>query len=55
MENVLGLFDQNLRLEGGKVTLFLDNAPCHPETLQNNLTKMKSVFLPKCTTPFATT
>ena len=50
MENVLELLDQRLCLEDRKVILFLDNAPCHPETLQNNLTNMKLIFLPKFTT-----
>ena len=50
MENVLGLLDRKLRLEGRKVTLFLDSPPCHPETLQNNLTNTKFIFLPKRTT-----
>ena len=49
MENVLGLLDRKLPLEGRKVIFFLDNAPCHSETLQNNLTNMKLIFLPKCT------
>ena len=30
--------------------VFLDNAPHHSKTLQNNLTDMKLIFLPKCTT-----
>ena len=50
MENVLGLLDRKLRLEGRKVVLFFDNAPCHPKTLQNNLTSMILIFLPKYTT-----
>ena len=43
-------FLPKLRLEGRRVILFLHNAPCHPETLQNNLTNMKLIFLPECTT-----
>ena len=33
-----------------KVLLFLDNAPCHPEMLQQNLTNIELKFLPKNTT-----
>lgn len=49
MENSLGLLDQKLRLEGSKVILFLDNAPCYPKKLQNNLANKKLIFLPKYT------
>ena len=48
MENVLGRLDRKLRFEGRKVIFFLDNAPCHPETLQKSLTNMKLILLPKC-------
>ena len=50
MEVVLGLLDRKVQLEGRKVILFLDNAPCHPETLQSPLKNIKLIFLPKCTT-----
>ena len=50
MENVLRLLDRQVQLERKKIILFLDNAPCHPETLQNNLKYIKLIFLPKCTT-----
>ena len=33
-----------------KVIPFLDDVTCHPESLQNHLTKIKLVFLPKNTT-----
>ena len=39
-----------LQLERRKITLFLDNAPCHTETLQNNFKNIKLIFLQKCTT-----
>ena len=50
MEVVLGLLDRKVQLEGRKVILFLDNAPCHPETLQSRLKNIKLIFLPKSTT-----
>ena len=50
MEDVLRLLDRKVQLECRKITLFLDNVPCHPETLQNNLKNIKLIFLSKCTT-----
>ena len=50
MEDVLRLLDRKVQLECRKIILFLDNAPCHPETLQNNLKNIKLIVLPKCTT-----
>ena len=50
MEDVLRLLDREVQLERRKIILFLDNAPCHPETLQNNFKNIKLIFLPKCTT-----
>ena len=47
MENVLRLLNREVQLERRKIILFLDNAPCHPETLQNNLKNIKLIFLPK--------
>ena len=47
MENVLRLLDQKLRVEDRKVIPFLDNAPWHPLTSQNNLSNTKLIFLPK--------
>ena len=39
-----------MNFENRKVILFLDSATCHPESLQNGLTNIKFVFLPKNTT-----
>ena len=50
MEGVLRLLDSKVHLERSKIILFLDNAPGHPKTLQNNLKNIKLIFLPKCTT-----
>ena len=50
MEVVPILFDRKVQLERRMIILFLDNAPCQPETLQNNLKNIKLIFLSKCTT-----
>lgn len=33
-----------MKFKNRKVILFLDNAPCHPDTLQNKLPKFKLIF-----------
>ena len=48
MKDGLGLLNRKTQLERRKIILFLDNAPCHPETLQNNLKTIILIFLPKC-------
>ena len=51
MEVILGRLDRQLKQENRHhVLLFLENAPCHPETLQQSLRFIKLVFLPKNTT-----
>ena len=50
MEDVLRFFDRKVQLEGRMIILFLDNTPCHSETLENNLKDIKLIFLPKFTT-----
>ena len=47
MGDFLGFLNLKLRLEGWKIILFLDNALFQPETLQNNLTNRKFIYLPK--------
>ena len=47
MATVLGKLDCRMNFENRKVILFLDNATCHLESLQNGLTNIKLVFLPK--------
>ena len=49
MKDLLGLLNRKIQLERRKIILFLDNAPCHPETLQNNLKNIKLIFLLKRT------
>ena len=43
MEVILGLLDRQLKQENRHVLLFLDNAPCHPETLKQSLNFIKLV------------
>ena len=50
MEDILRLLDRKVQLKRRKIILFLDNAACHPETLQNNFKNIKLISLPKCTT-----
>ena len=50
METVLGSLDRIMNFEKCKVIMFLDNATCHPENLQNDLTNIKFLFLTKNTT-----
>ena len=50
MEGLLTLLDRKVQLACRKIILFLDNAPCHSETFQNNFKNIKLIFLPKCTT-----
>lgn len=42
--------NRKLEAEDRKVILFLDNATCHPEDLQDQFSNIKIVFLPKNTT-----
>ena len=44
MIQVLTALDHKLDVENWKVLLFLDNAPSHPESLQENLKNIKLVF-----------
>ena len=46
----LDRLDHRMNFENCKVILFLDNARCHPESLQRRLTNIKLVFFPKNTT-----
>ena len=47
MEDKLRLLDRKVRLERGKIILFLDNGPFHLKILQNNSKNFKLMFLPK--------
>ena len=50
LEEILWKLNGRLRRENRKTILFLDNAPCHPEDLDEKFTQIKIVFLPKNTT-----
>ena len=47
MEAVLARFNRKLDFEDGKVTLFLDNATCHPESIISQFLQIKIIFLLK--------
>ena len=49
MKHILGRVDRQLKLENSHVILFLDNAPSHPELLQDPLEFFKLIYLPKNT------
>ena len=50
MQKVLKMLDKKMIAEGRNVLLFLDNAPSHPDILQEGLKNIKLEFLPKNTT-----
>ena len=50
MEDVLRLLDCKVWAGRRKIILFLDNAPCHPKSLQNSFKNIKLIFLPECIT-----
>ena len=50
MAEILTTFDNRMKRKGRKILLFLDNAPCHPPTLQDHLSNITLKFLPKNTT-----
>ena len=50
MENVLDTLNRQMRKQGRKVILFLDNATVHPTSLIDMYSNIKIVFLPKNTT-----
>ena len=49
-ETVLSKLNRKLDFENRKVILFLDNATCHPESMDDTFSNIKIVFLPKNTT-----
>ena len=50
MQEVLRIGDKKMIAEGRNLLLFLDNAPYHPDILQEGLKNIKLEFLPKNTT-----
>ena len=49
-ETVLSKLNKKLVFENRKIILFLDNATCHPESMDDKFSNIKIVFLPKNTT-----
>ena len=49
-ETVLSKLNRKLVFENRKVILSLENATCHPESMDNKFSNIKIVFLPKNTT-----
>ena len=49
-ETVLSKLNRKLVFENRKVILFLDNATCHPKSMDDKFSNIKIVFLPKNTT-----
>ena len=50
MSEMLSRLDRKMRYEGRNVILFMDNASSHLDTLGDNLSNIKIIFLPKNTT-----
>ena len=51
MTNILESLNRRLQLKQRKIILFMDDAPCHPASLQDEISNINIVFLPKNTTP----
>ena len=49
MTSVLGKINRQMEVAKRKIILFMDNAPCHPESLSKRYSNIKVVFLPKNT------
>ena len=47
---ILSKLSRRLSREDRSIILFMDNAPCHPEDLDDKFDKIKIVFFPKNTT-----
>ena len=50
MTSVLGKINRQMEVAKRKIILFMDNAPCHPESLSERYSNIEFVFLPKNTT-----
>ena len=51
MTNILESLNRRLQLKQRKIILFMDDAPYHPASLQDEISNINIVFLPKNTTP----
>ena len=47
MTSILGKINRQMEVAKRKIILFIDNAPCHPESLSEQYLNIKDVFLPK--------
>ena len=50
MTSALGKINRQMEVAKRKIILFMDNEPCHPESLNERSSNIKVVFLPKNTT-----
>ena len=50
MTEVLSKLSGRLKRRNRQILLFMDNAPCHPESLKGKFSNINVVFLPKNTT-----
>lgn len=50
LTEILRKLNARLRREKRTIVLLMDNAPCHPEDLNDKFSQIKIVFLPKNTT-----
>ena len=50
MTSDLGKINRQMEVAKRKIMLFMDNAPCHPESLRKRYSNIKVVLLPKNTT-----
>ena len=49
-ETVLSKLNRKLVFKNRKIILFLNNAICHPESMDDKFSNIRIVFLPKSTT-----
>ena len=47
MIDILATLNRRLQLKQRKIMLFMDNAPCHPASLQGKFSNINIVILPK--------
>ena len=45
--SILGKINRQMEVAKRKIMLFMDNAPCHPESLSERYSDIKVMFLPK--------
>ena len=47
MTSILGKLNRQMEVAKRKIILFMDNTPCHPESLSERYSNIKILFLPK--------